>query len=87
MGNPFRFFQQFKNRSTEEEIIDDFSMAGEEVIQTFKTIERVIKSGNKRQESVILNLTLNFSLNLHKLAFSCLRGKTIMLFKDFLTVG
>ena len=34
-------FQQFQHRSTEEEIIDDFSMAGDEVIKTFKTIERV----------------------------------------------
>lgn len=34
-------FQQFKYRSEEEEIIDDFNMSGEEVIQTFKTIERV----------------------------------------------
>lgn len=58
-----------------------------DTLSQFKIIERVIKSGNKRQESVILNLTLNFSLNLHKLEFSCLRGKTIMLFKDFLTVG
>lgn len=34
-------FTQFKYRSEEEEIIDDFSMAGDEVIKTFKTIERV----------------------------------------------
>jgi SAM-dependent methyltransferase len=34
-------FQQFKYRSDEEEIIDDFSMAGEDIIKTFQTIERV----------------------------------------------
>ncbi len=36
-----RPFQKFKYRSKEEEIIDDFSMGGEEVVRTFKTIERV----------------------------------------------
>lgn len=42
-------FQKFRNRSTEEEIIDDFSMSGEEVIRTFRTIEMVntLLGGNK----------------------------------------
>lgn len=43
------FFKKFKERSTEEEIIDDFNLAGEEVVKTFQTIERVnsLLGGNK----------------------------------------
>lgn len=52
-------FTQFKYRSEEEEIIDDFSMAGEEVIKTFKTIERVnsLLGGNQVLVSGVRQLT------------------------------
>ncbi len=42
-------FQKFHHRSSEKEIIDDFSMTGEEVLRTFKTIERVnaVLGGNR----------------------------------------
>ncbi len=42
-------FQKFNHRSAEKEIIDDFSLTGEDIIRTFKTIERVnsLLGGNR----------------------------------------
>lgn len=52
-------FNQFKYRSEEEEIIDDFSMAGEDVIKTFRTIERVntLLGGNQVLVSGVRQIT------------------------------
>jgi 2-polyprenyl-3-methyl-5-hydroxy-6-metoxy-1,4-benzoquinol methylase len=56
-------FTQFKHRSEEEEIIDDFSMAGEDVIKTFKTIERVntLLGGNQVLVSGVRHLVSQIS--------------------------